>query len=245
MTSKKASVTNIWFVGRTIEGLFREGSNGEDEFGIAAPQIAEFYHLDKTNVNKQIKSLLDGRFDVVKWVTELNNRSVNCINLDAFEYLNLKLYKKGNPVAEEVVEELVGLALRQVFADAFNRKFEKEDRDKWRVVRNETKKLYRVLTDAIQRYLVRNNIFDEFWHYSNAADQINMGLFGKKAKQIRAELGKPKGSLNRDDFSFRALMYIDKIQDLSAINIDRGQNPKDAIDSALDAFNIVEPMPYK
>jgi hypothetical protein len=144
----KAEITTVALGSISFQGLMNE--NGE--FGIAVPQIAEEFQLDKSQASRQLKTLLGKGLQFDKWKTPLNPKSVNVLGLVSFEKLIFEMALKGNPTAINVSRALIGLSLHQLFSDAFGLKFEKEDRQKWLTTRLVTKHDFRPLTDQLKRY---------------------------------------------------------------------------------------------
>jgi hypothetical protein len=72
---------------------------------------------------------------IQKWRTTLHASAVNVILLPDFEKLLAKLDRGGNKAAQDMRDDLVGLALNQLFSDAFGQKFEKEERQAYLIDR--------------------------------------------------------------------------------------------------------------
>jgi hypothetical protein len=231
----KADVTVVKMGLREIEGLMFE--NGD--FGIAVPQICSIFQIERNQASKGIKALLGKGFQFDKVRTTLHPKAVNVLRLPDFEKLLFRLSLKGNTTAIEISEELIGLSLNQLFSDSFGIKFETEERQRWLKRRQLTKQSFWHLTDDIKAWLERNdkaNSPNAKFYYSNALDAMNLGLFGKKSKQIKEELGIKSGELNRDYFSEAALNKVDKVQALAKVFIEDDIKPSDAITKAIETF---------
>jgi hypothetical protein len=124
----KAVIAQVPFGIRTIEGLMTEC---DAIFGIAVPQIVSLDLASQNNPTRDVQTYMGKGFKLVKWKTPINSNPVNVILLADFERLLRKLDKAGNKAAEQMVDELVGLSMHQLFSDAFGLKFEKEERQKW------------------------------------------------------------------------------------------------------------------
>lgn len=142
----KAIVAPIQIGHRKIQGLMMP--NGD--FAIAVPQIAELFQFDTNQASRTLKPLLGSgfKFDTAK--SELNSKPVNILSLTEFEVVTLELALRGNQEAIAFQRSLVGLALIQLFNDAFGIKFEKIDRQNWLKDRQDGKFYRRSLTDAVK-----------------------------------------------------------------------------------------------
>ena len=236
MTNKimTATVTIVPIGNLEIEGLLGEDGN----FYVAIPQIADSFQILIRNTSRDFKALLGNDFQFLKIKTSLNPKAVNAVDLKTFEVLVAKLDRAGNKAAQSFRDDLAGLALQQLFCDAFGIKYEAEDRQKFLVARQESKELFWELAEAIKVYLDTREAAGypidpalKHFQYSNAFDAINLGLFGKKSKQIREELGIGKGALNRDSFGWTALRHLTTVQATAAkkMQTDPKLKPTDAI----------------
>jgi len=147
----KAVVAPVKIGHLTIEGLMMP--NGD--FAIAVPQVARLFSFDTNQASRALKSLLgkDSPFDNAK--TELNSKPVNIMSLPEFESVTLELALKGSEPAIAFQRSLVGMALHQLFCDAFNIKFDKTDRQNWLKERQHGKGDRRSLTDAAKFLIER------------------------------------------------------------------------------------------
>lgn len=87
----------------------------------------------------------------------------------------------------------------------------------WDVKRVLTKTNYKIHTDAIKQHLIPRQISQEQTGvvYASEADVLNMALFGKTAKQWRAENKNKKGNI-RDDADVRQLVCLANLESLNA-----------------------------
>ena len=226
-----------------FEGLLFD--NGK--FGIAVPQVCSIFQFLIHNASRDIKALLGNDFQFLKCRTTLNPKDLNVLQLTEFETLIRKLDRKGNEIAQNIVDGLVGLSLNQVFSDAFNIKFEKEERQAYLLNRPPTKQTFKQLNDHIKNWIDQNP--DESpntkkFIYCHTYDVLNKGLFGKSSKKIKEELGIGKEDLNRDYFNSEALARVDMIQRLAKGKIASGMNPKLAVEKSISEF-CFEVIDYK
>jgi hypothetical protein len=129
--SQRAVIAQVPVGNSSIEGLMAE----DGTFGIAVPQLVSHELISQDNSNREVKTYMGAGSNLVKWHTAISKRAVNVILLADFEKLLAKLDRAGNKVAQDMRDDLVGLALTQLFADAFNQKFEKEERQAYLIDR--------------------------------------------------------------------------------------------------------------
>ena len=150
-------------------------------------------------------------------------------------------YKKRNQVASEILELLVESNWYQRFCDAFDVDTDKETRElkdrQWFATRRATKELYKHLHKVVH---VWADTADTPKKEAGAmlGDAINIGLFGKTAKQIREELGlEGYTELTRDHFGETALYHIRKVEEMLMDLEDKltpDTNPTDWVDNAIE-----------
>lgn len=165
-------------------------------------------------------------FEIIKIKVEgLKSKAVDVFSVEDFHRFLRICDRLNYEIASEIIDDLSGLSLRQLFADAFGEKFEQEEREQWLNERCESKRLCREFANAIDEWIAGrvcsqpHNIY-----YSNAFNAINRGLFGKDAKTIRIELGINDGDLNRDHFGATALRWITQTQELAAKILQRNSS---------------------
>lgn len=144
----KASVANVQIGTFSIEGLMDE--NGD--FAVAVPQIADHFQFDKGQASRKLKALMRKGFQFDKLQTEINPKAVNVMRLQDFSAAIFELHERGNKLATHVVKSLWGMSLHQLFCDAFEIKFESEDRQRWLVERMTSRVDFRPLTDQLKRH---------------------------------------------------------------------------------------------
>ena len=125
--TKKAIVATVSIGKLEIEGLLLP----DGTYAIAAPQIARLISASPTHITKSLKRALGGDVRLTRVKTELSNNPATVLTLEQFSKALFRLALKGNKKAVEVSEVLQELSLRQLFADAFGEKFEKEERQAW------------------------------------------------------------------------------------------------------------------
>jgi len=93
----------------------------------------------------------------------------------------------------------------------------------WDVKRALTKINYKIHTDAVQTYLVPNNISKKQINmvYANEADVLNMALFGKTAKDWRNENLNKEGNI-RDYANVTQLVVLANLEGINAELIRQG-----------------------
>ena len=127
-----------------IEGLMLP----DGSFAIGVPQVARLFSIATGHAARDFKALLGIEKPMTKVQTELHSNPVNILSLPEFELLIAKLDRAGNIPAQEFRDSLTGLALHQLYCDAFDIKFEQQDRQNWLKERQEGKLCRRSLTDA-------------------------------------------------------------------------------------------------
>lgn len=249
----KASVAPVKLGHLEFEGLLIE--NGE--FAIAQQQVAAIFQVIPTSAPEWMKRNLGKDTSLWGFKVKTNREAVEgkrvrksetALNLISFEKLLRKLDRKGNLIAQSIVDDLVGVSLQKLFSDAFHIKFESEEMQAWLEKRQESKELFWNLANAIDTWYTatkEERTRPAQNYYTSAFDSINRGLFGKSAAIIREELGVGKGELNRDHFSREAIRRITQIRDIAArkMTIDK-LRPVDAVRYALGA-SMFETINYK
>jgi hypothetical protein len=234
--ARKATIAIVKMGILEIEGL-RFDDNGE--YAVAVPQICSIFSILIHNASRDIKAILGAGFQFLKARTTLHPRAVNCVTLLEFERVVRALDRKGNKQAEALADSLVGLALTQLFSDAFGIKFDKDDRQEYLTARLAGKITRRTLTDAIKEYLGKQNEVSENYRkfiYANCSDKINRSLFGKTAAKLCAERSCDRDSL-RSTHSAASLVLIDRIEGHAVRLIDRGLEPLLAVTDAIEFYS--------
>ncbi len=105
-------------------------------------------------------------------------------------------------------------------------KDEENDRLKldWNLQRTLAKVNYKIHTDAIKENLLPKELSKQQINfvYADEADLLNMALFGKTAKQWRAEKSAAKGNI-RDEATIEQLVVLSNMESINALLIEQGQ----------------------
>lgn len=244
MTILRASVAPVPIGLITIYGLMDE--NGD--FYVGVPQAAALFETSTNTAARDFKRLMGKGFETSRLKTEFNRNVTLGIPLLQFEKLAAKLDRKGNKVAQDFRDDLVGLSLRQLFSDAFGIKFEEKERQEFLKTRQEGKQVRLTLTDAIDWYLKENAKKDEKdrrsanyvnFIYSNCSDLVNLGLFGRKSKRLCIDLKVADRSKLRDFLTTDELRWLSEIEDLGArLIVYQGFEPMDAVREAVSRVAI-------
>lgn len=221
-----------------IEGLMFD----DGKFGISIPQLNELISFSASNnvASRDLKRLLGNNFSPSKVKIEGFKQLINAILLSDVETLLFELSISGNKKAQEISRSLIGLSLTQLFADAFNQKFEKEERQAFLKARQEGKMVRRQLTDSIQDFMNQNEVSKNYkqWIWVNVSDKVNVGLFGMKAKKLKESRNANPDAPTRDYLSHQELKSIEYIEQYAMKLIDKNNvEPKEAIEKAIEFFN--------
>jgi len=217
-----------------FEGLLA----ADGQFGIAVPQICSVFSIDQNQATRTIKSLLGKDTNIDKWFTTFRKNYTNVLLLPEFEKLLFELALKQNYQAINISRALIGLSLQQLFSDAFNIHFDKIDRQIFLEERLNGIVTRRTLTDAIKDYLDTHICCLSYvkYIYANTTDALYLGLFNRKAKQLKIdwECDNP-----RDAMTARELRYVENVEDLAARLIDDDKiEPVRAVNEALERLMI-------
>ena len=97
----------------------------------------------------------------------------------------------------------------------------------WNLHREISKINYKIHTDAIKDYLLKDLIDEQLsFKYASEADMLNVTLFDKRAKQWREENPDLKGNM-RDYASLNELLVLANIESYNAILIKKGLEKKE------------------
>jgi hypothetical protein len=232
----KAEIATVQIGHLEIEGLYAPET---DQFGIAVPQICSLFRFDKNQGSRNIKALLGNDFQFDKWRSKLNSKAVNVILLPDFEKLLFELVLKQNTIAIEMSRDLIGLSLHQLFSNAFNIKFDKEDAQRWLKARQQGKLARRTLTDAIKDWLLVHPEVSENkkkFIYSNVTDAINLGIFARRASKLRKDWHCDNP---RDEMTEKELSVVESAEGLTMRLIDQDKlEPMVAVHEALNRLII-------
>ncbi len=237
-TTIKATVAPVPFGSFTIEGLLLE----DGSFAIALQQVAILFSVLPNASQIWVKQRTGKGFQFYKVKTNRNegtrqNRNENALSLNDFEKLLFEVTLEGNTAAIELSRSLVGLALQQLFSDAFKLKFDADDRQAYLKERQAGKKVRRTLTDAIKSYLERHDELSDNYRkfiYSNVSDSLNRALFGKTSKSLCEDKQCSKDDL-RDNFTDKELQAINYREEHAMKLIDKmDAEPPEAMRQAIE-----------
>lgn len=97
----------------------------------------------------------------------------------------------------------------------------------WNLNREISKINYKIHTDAIKEYLLKDLTSKQLsYKYANEADILNVALFNMTAKQWREENADLKGNI-RDYASLNELLVLANMESYNAILISKGMEQKD------------------
>lgn len=92
----------------------------------------------------------------------------------------------------------------------------------WNLHREISKINYKIHTDAIKEYLLKDLTKDQLsYKYASEADMLNVALFNKTAKEWRDENPKLKGNI-RDYASLNELLALANMESYNAVLISNG-----------------------
>ena len=97
----------------------------------------------------------------------------------------------------------------------------------WNLHREISKINYRIHTDAIKEYLVKDLSDEQLsYKYADEADMLNVALFNKRAKEWREENPNLEGNI-RDYASLNELLVLANMENYNAILIEKGIEQKE------------------
>jgi len=97
---------------------------------------------------------------------------------------------------------------------------------KWNLHREISKINYKLHTDAIKEYLLKDLTSEQLsYKYASEADMLNVALFNKRAREWREENPDLKGNI-RDYASLNELLVLANMESYNAILIEKGLNQK-------------------
>ena len=236
MTILKAEVAKVKVGFREIDGLMDE----QGSYYVGVPQAADLFQTSRNTAARDFKRLLGKDFETSQLKTEFNQNKTLAIPLEDFEKLLIALDRKGNSHAQEFRDSLVGLALYQLFCDAFDKKFEKEERQDWLRKRAFTKETFWFMTAAIDKYYQAHPRVERYkgQNYSEVFDYLNKALFGLKSKDIKQCLGIGQSQLNRDHFGRASLIKIEMVQRIAEAQMAyHTKTPLEAVRTAMNMMN--------
>ncbi len=98
---------------------------------------------------------------------------------------------------------------------------------RWNLNREISKINYKIHTDAIKEYLLRDPTNEQLsYKYASEADIINVALFNKRARQWQEENSDLKGNM-REYASLNELLVLANMESYNAVMIGKGMDPKE------------------
>ena len=231
----KAQVAFVKIGYREIEGLMFE----DGRFGFGVPQMASFFpyfHDDQSQAAKKLKRLMGKDFKTTK--TKALNQRNHILAIEALDFPKVvkELFKKDDAIASELLDELVGVSIVQLCADAFKVKFEKEERQTWLKNRQEGKLVRKSFDDVVKDYCDTHDVSDNYRNFIfiNYSNCINKVLFGKTSKQLCQERNCDRHTL-RDTHPAPDLKMIEYVENYAKICVLKSNmEPLEAVKAALD-----------
>ena len=230
----KADIAFVNVGATLIEGLMLP----DNSFGVAVPQIADLFLASRNTASRDLKRLMGEGFETSKVKTVFNQNSTNYVSLPVFEKIVAKLDRSGNIKAQDFRDLLIGLSLHQLFSDAFNIEFEKEQRNEWLSTRLEGKAVRKTLTEAIRDYVYIHNCNSEYrrFIFASTTDTINVGIFNRRAKELKKDWNceNPRDSMTKEE-----LKEVEHVEQLTVRLMEQdGLEPVRAAIEALERLII-------
>jgi hypothetical protein len=150
--------------------------------------------------------------------------------------------KKGNEKAGAIIDACVSESIERRADAAFDIQRTEEERQETMQKRIEGKMTRRSFTDAIFDYKLRHadelSDNDKNWMFSNASDQVDLAVFGRRAKKLATDLKAPKGRL-RDSFTAEELQLVREVENTATRLIDfQDVHPIEAVRQAKERLLI-------
>ena len=188
---------------------------------------------------KELEAKLGEGFTTLLGKYKMSSGGLSSLNLwktqDAAKYW-LHHFRQGNELAETILDALTGTTLDIIINDLFQREYAQGSAQLWTENRILTKESFWFMGDAVKQYYLDNPRVERYQgqNYSEVFDLLNLGLFGKKSKEIKEDLGIGKNALNRDHFGKQSLKRIEMVQRLAEAQMSyHDNNPLNAVEYAL------------
>ncbi len=166
---------------------------------------------------------------------------INAIPIELVGLICSHYAKKGNKVAEAILEASLIEALERRADNAFNVLRTEEERNQRFVVRRDGILSRNFWTDCIQEYCKTHEVSEDYkkWIYANVSDMVNMALFGIKSKAVKEHYQLPKGISIRDYLPSETLKLVDTIEKASAVRVQNNDVcPKQALKDVIGILGI-------
>lgn len=174
-----------------------------------------------------------GEFDIIKSQAGLNSYRLSVKEwVEKTNAIGLKATtgRYGGSFAHSDIAFEFGMWISAEFKVYLIKEFQrlKEDENDrlkldWNLQRTLAKVNYTIHTDAIKENLIPKELdkTQVNFIYANEADMLNVGLFGKTAKQWRDENSTSKGNI-RDEASIEQLVVLSNMESINAVFINQG-----------------------
>jgi hypothetical protein len=164
MTILTAKIANVCF---PVEGGFIEGLMDETgEFYVGVPQFCRAFSLSTAHASRDFKRLLGQDLSLTRLKTPLNSNPVNGIPVAYLQPLIFELSLKGNRHAIGCGRSLMQLSVIQLFKDAFDVPFGKDERQAllaaWYPVREKCKFAHTSFCESCKRHRFQGNVVHDY-----------------------------------------------------------------------------------
>lgn len=146
MKTERSQITTIEYAGMSFEALMHP----DGSYGIAVSQVAKLISATPQNLVKSLKRKLGKDIPLLRAATELNSNKAIVLTLEQTSKYMVQMAFEGNEVARAFVEASVTEKLERIVDQAFGVKVSEEQRESRFASRIDTKRTFRVLTDALK-----------------------------------------------------------------------------------------------
>lgn len=201
--------------------------------------------------SKEAQKLVPQGFKVhVKTQVEGRKERLNIVELESVAPFLTVCLSLGHKSAAQPLSLLSGLAIHQLFCDAFGIEFELKDRQEYLKARMEGIERRNAWTDAIDSWIKSNpeSVSDNYLKFiwANVSDALNKALTGQKAKYWCDYLGCKRNEL-RNHWTDRHLSKIRDLENHAEVLVTRqGVEPMQAMSQAIIfySYSICDPEEF-
>lgn len=173
----KAQIATINLGFTEFDGLMMP----DGSYGIAVPQVAELFQIDKNQASRDFKALLGEGFQFAKASSELHPKAVNTFSIKDFALLVVELSAKGHPLAKALNKAFVEEAIERRYDTAFGKKVEEAEYNVRLVLRMKRLLARHAWTDVLQeRHLECFGTKPSSNQFKEWTVKVNEALFSKK-----------------------------------------------------------------
>jgi hypothetical protein len=207
----KANVATVKFGHISCQGLLTE--TGVEAISIPQANLLISFSASNNVASRDLKRIFGHEFNPSKVKVEGLRQLINCLTLPEFERLLFELALMGNPQAIAISRSLIGLSLKQLWADAFNQNFGEKERQEFLKLWQEVREMARVSHSAFQNSCKRYG-----YNASAVHDAMTVLIFGDTAEQARAKalvedtLDPEIGLNHQEDILKMRLLYQTKLK---------------------------------